>query len=115
MSLPSPANRRTAARRPYVNFVWYRALTTSEDEGVARSCDVSQSGIGIVTPRALEVGTLLMLEVVTSAGNLSAVARVQHTRDSAGDCFRLGLEIVTMPPTDRSLWATLTADAPSPR
>ena len=115
MSLPSEANRRTAARRPYVNFIWYRVLGDHADEGVARSCDLSSTGIGVVTPRDLAVGTLLMLEVMTTAGNLSAVAKVCHTRSAEGGCFRLGLELEAMPPNDRRLWSELTSRPPSSR
>ncbi len=98
-----------------MNFIWYRVLQNGEDgacegpeEGVARSCDLSASGIGLVTPREIGKGSLLMLEVMTTAGNLSAVGRVCHVRPAAEGCFRLGLELEAMPPNDRRLWAELT-------
>ena len=71
--------QRSGVRRPLVNFVWYQLLGEDIDEslaGIARSCDLSSSGAGIVTPRPLPTGALIFLEIATRKGNLSAVGRI---------------------------------------
>lgn len=95
---------RQAPRNPMIRFVWYRVLVEDGPaaEGVARSCDVSNSGIGIQTTREIPPGATLFVEIAAQDFNLSAVGRVVHCA-ARGDTYRVGIAFVVIPPNDRPL------------
>jgi hypothetical protein len=101
---------RKQRRHSLVRFVWYRPLDRdgAKREGVARSCDLSLSGIGIYTTRPLEPGTSVFVEIAAREFNLSAVGEVAHCT-AAGDTFRVGIAFVVLPPNDRALLRQLCA------
>lgn len=99
-------DQRQAERRVFINFVWYHCIPTDEtqgtpiEHGIARSCDLSQSGCGIVVPDRLEPGRRVFLEILSSGGSLSLVGRVMYCREQDGGFFRVGIRIELIPPTD---------------
>ena len=102
--------RRVAARYEFAAFAWYKRIddaAEASEEGVARSCDISETGVGIVTARALPVGAKVFLKIIAAGASVSAIARVMHCRALENGNFRLGLEVFCVPPTDRQVWKYL--------
>jgi len=99
---------RRAERHSCVKFAWFRRIdeTTSEssgaEEGIARSCDLSETGVGLIVPAALPVGARVFIEIVTTAGNLNFIGRVMHCRERDEGCFRAGIHMEIVPPTNRA-------------
>lgn len=111
-SLPPGAERRSGQRWGLITFAWYKRVddaAAADEEGVARSCDVSAAGLGMVTARHLEVGARLFIELMTNAGNVSLIGRVRNLRPAPGGCFRLGILVEALPPSDRHSWERLCA------
>jgi len=106
-------HQRTAQRKPIVAFVWYRVVDDNADgdadvsEGIARSCDVSQGGVGIFTSRPLPTKARVFLEIATAVGNISAVGTITHCSQADDDYHRSGIHIEIVPPNDRALLARL--------
>lgn len=104
VSQSSNPHNRAAERFSFITFTWYKRVddsAQSAEEGVARSCDISIAGAGMVTTRALPVGARIFLEVVSRLGNLSAIGRVAHCSPASDGCFRVGVRIEFVPPTDQ--------------
>jgi len=105
------SKQRVAKRRSVVNFVWYRVLVDLSEEsddalcGIARSCDVSESGVGIFTPRPLPDGELIFLEIATRKGNLSSVGTIVYSRQVERGLHRVGIRLEIVPPNDRPILA----------
>lgn len=104
---------RKEERREVVSFVWYKLLpvdpATGERsfEGVARSCDISPSGVGMVIARPLDPGAWVFLELGLRVGRVSVVGRVRHCHPMDGGLFRVGCALDVMPPNDRQAVAKL--------
>jgi hypothetical protein len=100
-------DKRGAVRHEYVNFAWFKRVDDSAleaDEGVARSCDVSGHGVGMITTRALPAGSRLFIELIGRAGRVSAIGTVVHCADAPNGCYRIGIRIDSLPPTDQLTW-----------
>ena len=76
---------------------------------MARSCDISETGAGIFTTDQLPVGARLFLEVLSSAGKLSAIGKITHCSDAGDGTYRIGIQLEIVPPTDRATLAKLLA------
>jgi hypothetical protein len=101
---PLGPNHRASERLTFITFTWYKRVDDAaqpSEEGVARSCDISNTGAGMVTSRALPAGARVFVEVVSRVGNLSALCRVMHCAPTHDGCFRVGLRIEFVPPTDQ--------------
>jgi hypothetical protein len=112
------SKKRAEERRSVVNFVWYRVLVDLEEKaddelcGIARSCDVSASGVGIFTPRPLPSGELIFLEIATRKGSLSGVGTIVYSRQVERGLHRAGIRLEIVPPNDRPLWARILKSEP---
>lgn len=100
-------------RKPVVAFVWYKVISgiagaePANFSGLARSSDLSDGGIGIVTPEHLPLGVRIFLEIATAVGNVSAVGAVMHCSEEEQGYFRSGIQIEIVPPNDRILLTRL--------
>lgn len=113
---PRNPHHRAAERLSFITFAWYRRIddaAVASEQGVARSCDVSDTGAGLVTSRALPPGARLFLEVTSRVGNLSAIAVVAHCAPTQDGCFRVGLRIEFVPPTDQMTLLRIVAPSGS--
>jgi hypothetical protein len=102
--------QRRAARHVFITFAWYKRIDDAalhDEEGVARSCDVSEDGVGIVTSRPLPVSARLFLELIAGTTRLSALGRVVHSAVLPNGHFRLGVRIESVPPTCKLAWQRL--------
>ena len=99
-----PSGRRMP-RRGAVKLIWYKVIG-QEEEAIARSCDVSVSGMGLYTTHPVATGEEVFVEVITASGAVSCVGRVMHCREH-GEYYRVGLQIEAMPPNDRGTWKKL--------
>ena len=105
----SESGKRRAQRKPVVAFVWYKLISgvaggeSAKVSGLARSCDVSDGGIGIVTSEHLPLGVRVFLEIATAIGNVSAVGAIMHCSEVERGYFRSGIQIEIVPPNDRAL------------
>lgn len=100
----SNPHHRAETRHTFISFAWFRRVddgASESDQGVARSCDISPNGAGLVTSRALPPGARVFLEVISRVGNLSAITVVAHCTPTNDGCFRVGLRIEFVPPTDQ--------------
>lgn len=102
--------RRKLMRHPMVSLVWYRIvedvdiLETKELEGISKMCDISQSGLGLYTPREIQKDKLVFLEVNTKTdGNFSAVGRVVNVSKVDETYYRIGVRFIVVPPNDHLL------------
>jgi hypothetical protein len=105
----SAADRRVASRHSTVKFVWYRVLSLESDgedfpsEGISKTCDISETGIGLHAPRALPVGRIIFLEIATTEFNLSAIGKIIYSRPTTEGYHRVGVHLTIIPPNDRLL------------
>ena len=105
--MPAGSDKRVATRHEYINFAWYKRVDDSamdSEEGVARSCDVSEGGVGMVVTRKIPAGARLFMELISRAGRISAIGTVKHCTDVGNGQFRIGIGIVSVPPTDQLAW-----------
>ena len=103
---------RKAARRSCVQFVWYCSVEESTKRGLARTVDVSSTGLGLVTPHKITPGEKFFVVVVTRFGRVALLARVMHVQEPEPASYRAGLQIEIMPPTDKSTWQRLLREEP---
>ena len=99
---------RRARRQSFITFVWYKCVgadgqhDAEGEEGLARSCDISEGGLGLVTSRPLPTGARLFVEITSRLGSLSLVARVTYCRPgSSAGTHHVGLDVEIVPPNDR--------------
>jgi hypothetical protein len=107
----APDSRR-AARRSCVQFVWYCSLEDGTKRGLARTVDVSAGGLGLVTTHRVVRGERFLVVVVTRFGRVALLARVMHVQEAEPGSHRAGLQIETIPPTDKSTWQRLLREEP---
>jgi len=111
---PRRAHReqRDSNRFTVVTFCWYSIVGDSSEahEGLARSCDFSSTGVGIVTPRPVDPGSHIFLEVASNRGQVSAVGVVAYCREDQDSCFRVGLRLEIVPPSDLATLKKLTGE-----
>lgn len=103
---PTADERRRASRAVLVTFAWYQIIREAGtdqpgESGISQSCDVSESGVGLLTARPLEPGARVFLELSTSVGSLSAVAEVANCNGTSDGRYRVGLRLLVIPPSDR--------------
>jgi hypothetical protein len=102
---------RELPRSSFISFIWYKRLgdgaAEAPAEGLARSCDISEAGVGLVTPREIPAGALIFVEIATPEGGVSAVGRVMHSRALGNGAYRLGIQLEVVPPTDHAILAKL--------
>ena len=102
---------RKEERHEIISFIWFKSIPTSPDvasvEGIARTSDLSNAGLGIVTNQAIAIGTWLFVEIRTRRGSISAVACAMHERRMDDGRHRTGLSLVVVPPEDRQRLALL--------
>jgi hypothetical protein len=105
----SATDRRIASRYSTVKFVWYRILRLESDgeklpsEGISKTCDISETGIGLHAPRALPVGRMIFVEIATTEFNLSAIGHIVYSKPTAEGYHRIGVHFTIIPPNDRLL------------
>lgn len=107
-------DKRREERRTLVTLAWYCQIggdPNAPHEGVAHSCDISESGLGMVTSRPFGTGTKLFFVLSTVSGELAGVGTVAYCTDAEGGCFRLGVSVDVVPPTRRPLFNQLLRDA----
>ncbi len=107
-------NNRRAPRRSFVHFAWFQRIDSSEAEpaqGVVRSCDVAEKGVGFLATQPLPRGARLFLVLVSPMGRVSAVGTVAHCRLAETGYHRIGVAIDIVPPTDQAIWAAITRSA----
>lgn len=104
-------DRRVASRHTTVKFVWYKVLpleSNGEDfpnEGISKTCDISETGIGLHVPRGLPNGRQIFIEINTKEFNLSAVGKIIYSRATMEGYHRVGVHFLVVPPSDRLLLA----------
>ncbi len=101
----SEARRHT--RQALVTFAWFQRVddaASPEDHGIARSCDISLGGIGMMVARSLPVGARLFLELVSQPGRLCVMGKVMHCSSADNGLFRVGIQVDLVPPGSQRLW-----------
>jgi len=105
----SAADRRVASRHTTVNFVWYKVLRLESDgekfpnEGISKTCDISETGIGLHVPRALPIGRVIFVEIATKEFNLSVIGKIVYSKPTIEGYHRVGVHFTIVPPNDRLL------------
>jgi hypothetical protein len=98
--------RRQKSRATMVTFAWYQVLPHPGSgqpgaSGISQSCDVSETGIGLLTTRDLPHAARVFIELSTGLGGLSAVAEVANCQRTSDGRYRVGLKLLVVPPSDR--------------
>jgi hypothetical protein len=102
----SEGDRRVAIRHITVKFVWYKVLPQESDgedfpnEGISKTCDISETGIGLHVPRGLPLGRQIFIEINTKEFNLSAVGKIIYSKATMEGYHRVGVHFVVIPPND---------------
>lgn len=99
-----------AFARTVVN--WSAACALVDPRGPpwpVRAVNVSESGFGVMSPRALAAGTLVDLQVVvppradiTQAHTVRVRGKVAHSVFRQDECL-LGIQVLTLDPTDHDV------------
>ncbi len=100
------ADGRSAPRTKFVQFVWFQDLD-APNGSLARSVDISETGVGFITSHEVTMGARVFLMLLTPFGRISSIARVVHCSKAGEDSFRIGVRLEIVPPTDKAAWATL--------
>jgi serine/threonine protein kinase len=110
-SKPPVTHRRHHVRAPYVTPV--SVYTSSGSEITARSEEISEDGMLIVSPLPLALGTALRVRFASPvSGEITVVeASVRWTREVRGGRSALGLEFVAVPKNLRDSFADYIATA----
>lgn len=106
-------SRRRAKRTSVISFIWYKLLDSDLDamvsgegiaqiktEGVAHSCDISRTGVGLYLAHPLPAEATVFIEVAGKKLNLSAIGKVVYSKKEKKGYYRVGLEFVVIPPND---------------
>jgi hypothetical protein len=104
---------RAEPRHGYVHFAWYKRIDSSEkdgEEGVARSCDVSEGGVGMITSRPLPAGARLFIELICRDGRVAAIGTVAHADEAGNGCYRIGIRMEIFSPSAQLVWAQLVKE-----
>ena len=98
-----PSHRRRSQRHTVATMVWYKVVPHEAEatpEGVARSVDISQSGLGIIVPSSLPLKRLIWLELSAGQVRMSALGKTVFSINER-EYYRVGIEFVVIPPNDR--------------
>jgi len=104
---PDSSDPRVAARQELVRFVWYSVISEqagaeqSAAEGLSRTCDISQTGIGLWTITPLPPGASVFLEIALTTFTMSAVGKVMNGNVDQDGWYRAGIQFRVVPPNDR--------------
>jgi len=109
---PPPARRRLFVRAPYVTPV--RLVTESGSEIDARSEEVSEEGMLVVSPLGFPLGTALRAQFATPVTGemIGLEATVRWTREGRGRSA-MGLEFTSVPPLLRGIVSQYIAMFPA--
>jgi hypothetical protein len=100
---------RAAVRHPTINFVWYQLIAGQADEvqkpveGIAKSSNISTTGIGLLVTFSLPPDGIIFVEIATKEFNLSAVGRIIYSKPTEGSYHQVGIQFLAVPPNDRLL------------
>ncbi len=98
---------RRAHRSKIVKFIWYKILEelpdSTGDEGIAYSCDLSRTGVGIYISRSLPINKKIFLEISLGDQTLSGVGLIAYSKMGAEGKYRIGVRFLVLPPNDRIL------------
>jgi hypothetical protein len=103
----APPDSRRSVRRNRIRFLWYCSVDELDARGLARTVDVAESGVGLVTNHQLAAGTKLFMVVVTRFGRVACLGKVMHVHQPEVGSYRVGVQIEVIPPTDRASWNRL--------
>jgi hypothetical protein len=104
---PRPTvDARSAPRTKFVQFLWFQDLEATSGS-LARSIDISDTGVGFVASHEVGMGARIFLILLTPFGRISSIARVVHCSKAGEGSFRIGVRLEIVPPTDKAAWATL--------
>lgn len=97
--MPDPQERRIAARFP-VNAntsCGFVLPVVMEDYGPARIQNISTDGVGLLLPRDLEIGTVVVMNLTNAAQNFSKTMflEVVHSTRQISGAFLVGGSFVT--------------------
>lgn len=96
---------RVATRHLTINFVWYKIIEDEEDserqdEGISKSSDLSETGVGILMTRLIPKGKKVFIEIATKNFNISAVGKIVYTKYEEEGFYRVGIQFIVIPPND---------------
>jgi c-di-GMP-binding flagellar brake protein YcgR len=97
-------DRRTARRVQLLKLAWFCTVDTeaaNKAEGLAQSCDVSLSGVGMRVAQTVRVGTRVFIEIVSRDLCLSALGVVMRSIAVENGQTLLGIQFEVVPPNDR--------------
>ncbi len=100
------ASARVARRYRKASLVWYHVLdndATDLHEGIGAGFDVSRSGFGITTSRAVPLGARVFVHLRCREFELTVVAQVMRVRMIDATQCEAGLQILVAPPDQRAL------------
>jgi hypothetical protein len=109
---PEPAEKRKSQRRALFTFCWYKRVDDAaldNEEAVANLQDVSDGGLGMLTPQAPPIGARLLVEIVSNVGRVSLLGRVSNCAPLNGRAYRVGLRVETVPPNDLATWRKMVS------
>jgi hypothetical protein len=73
------------------------------NEGISKTCDLSEIGIGLHTPQALPIGRMIFVEIAMQEFNLSAIGKILYSKPTTEGYHRVGVRFTIVPPNDRML------------
>jgi PilZ domain-containing protein len=88
--MPDPAERRTSERFPVnADAACSFAAPVGEDLGQVKIKNISMEGIGLLTVRPVEAGTVLAIGLANKARNFNktVLVRVAHATPVPGGCL----------------------------
>jgi len=105
----SARERRHSGRFSAASFLWYKIIGEEAQEGdaedgnLAACLDLSSSGVGFQSTRAMPAGAWIFLVVATRGGELAAVGKIAHCRAMNDGQFRVGVRFEIIAPTHRPI------------
>lgn len=100
-------DRRRARRYAYRQLVWFKILEETADrtgdsvEGVSRSCDISTSGLGLISSVPMPVGKNAFLEIPAKGFKFSAMGTIVYSHRTEDDLHHVGIRFSVIPPNNR--------------
>ncbi len=102
-------DRREATRHILVNLMWYKILddesgeTGPSGEGISKSRDISETGVGIYVTRPMPVGKNIFIELAVKDFSLSALGKIVYSTPTSDGYHRVGIKFVVVPPKEHLL------------
>jgi hypothetical protein len=88
---------RKDTRLESAQFISYRAYDSQDrvcDEGMAKTKDISRSGVAVENRRPIEVGTRVELTIALKEELIKTYATVRNVKELDEQNFHIGLEFV---------------------